>query len=141
VDATVEQAEAIRRAGATLVRVAVDSPKDVEALFKPIREAASSRGKFESFSSSVIQLGSPLCQTRPGNPTPGRKTVSWLRTSKSLAAISARRHTSAQRSAFVSSSTYHKAPTSQPVASQIAWRILGDASPGDADSARMRVTS
>jgi len=32
VDATVEQAEAIRKAGATLVRVAVDSPKDVEAL-------------------------------------------------------------------------------------------------------------
>jgi (E)-4-hydroxy-3-methylbut-2-enyl-diphosphate synthase len=32
VDATVEQAEAIRKAGAGLVRVAVDSPKDVEAL-------------------------------------------------------------------------------------------------------------
>ena len=32
VDATVEQAEAIRKAGATLVRVAVDSPKDVLAL-------------------------------------------------------------------------------------------------------------
>ena len=32
IDATVEQAEAIRKAGATLVRVAVDSPKDVEAL-------------------------------------------------------------------------------------------------------------
>ncbi len=32
VDATVEQAEAIRAAGAALVRIAVDSPKDVEAL-------------------------------------------------------------------------------------------------------------
>jgi (E)-4-hydroxy-3-methylbut-2-enyl-diphosphate synthase len=32
VDATVEQAEAIRVAGGTLVRVAVDNPKDVEAL-------------------------------------------------------------------------------------------------------------
>ena len=32
VDATVEQAEAIRRAGGALVRVAVDSPKDVLAL-------------------------------------------------------------------------------------------------------------
>jgi (E)-4-hydroxy-3-methylbut-2-enyl-diphosphate synthase len=32
VDATVEQAEAIRGAGGDLVRVAVDSPKDVEAL-------------------------------------------------------------------------------------------------------------
>ena len=32
VDATVEQAEAIRNAGGDLVRVAVDSPKDVEAL-------------------------------------------------------------------------------------------------------------
>jgi (E)-4-hydroxy-3-methylbut-2-enyl-diphosphate synthase len=32
VDATVEQAEAIRRAGGDLVRVAVDSPRDVEAL-------------------------------------------------------------------------------------------------------------
>ena len=32
VDATVEQAEAIRRAGGALVRVAVDSPKDVEGL-------------------------------------------------------------------------------------------------------------
>ena len=32
VDATVEQAEAIRGAGGGLVRVAVDSPKDVEAL-------------------------------------------------------------------------------------------------------------
>src|SRR5262247_995327 len=32
VDATVEQAEAIRQAGGDLVRVAVDSPKDVEAL-------------------------------------------------------------------------------------------------------------
>ncbi|PYQ46949.1 MAG: 4-hydroxy-3-methylbut-2-en-1-yl diphosphate synthase [Acidobacteria bacterium] len=32
VDATVEQAEAIRKAGGELVRVAVDSPKDVEAL-------------------------------------------------------------------------------------------------------------
>src|SRR5262245_32391208 len=32
VDATVEQAEAIRNAGAALVRVAVDGPRDVEAL-------------------------------------------------------------------------------------------------------------
>jgi len=32
IDATVEQAEAIRKAGAALVRIAVDSPKDVEAL-------------------------------------------------------------------------------------------------------------
>src|SRR5688500_10562694 len=32
IDATVEQAEAIREAGAALVRVAVDNPKDVEAL-------------------------------------------------------------------------------------------------------------
>jgi (E)-4-hydroxy-3-methylbut-2-enyl-diphosphate synthase len=32
VDATVEQAEAIRRAGAALVRIAVDSPRDVEGL-------------------------------------------------------------------------------------------------------------
>jgi (E)-4-hydroxy-3-methylbut-2-enyl-diphosphate synthase len=32
VDATVEQAEAIRQAGGDLVRVAVDNPKDVEAL-------------------------------------------------------------------------------------------------------------
>jgi (E)-4-hydroxy-3-methylbut-2-enyl-diphosphate synthase len=32
VDATVEQAEAMREAGAALVRLAVDSPKDVEAL-------------------------------------------------------------------------------------------------------------
>src|SRR6185436_12888641 len=32
IDATVEQAEAIRNAGGALVRVAVDSPKDVEAL-------------------------------------------------------------------------------------------------------------
>jgi len=32
IDATVEQAEAIRAAGGDLVRVAVDSPKDVEAL-------------------------------------------------------------------------------------------------------------
>jgi (E)-4-hydroxy-3-methylbut-2-enyl-diphosphate synthase len=32
VDATVEQAEAIRRAGGDVVRVAVDAPKDVEAL-------------------------------------------------------------------------------------------------------------
>ena len=32
IDATVEQAEAIRSAGGALVRVAVDSPKDVEAL-------------------------------------------------------------------------------------------------------------
>jgi (E)-4-hydroxy-3-methylbut-2-enyl-diphosphate synthase len=32
IDATVEQAEAIRRAGGDIVRVAVDSPKDVEAL-------------------------------------------------------------------------------------------------------------
>jgi (E)-4-hydroxy-3-methylbut-2-enyl-diphosphate synthase len=32
VDATVEQAEAIRKAGGDVVRIAVDSPKDVEAL-------------------------------------------------------------------------------------------------------------
>ncbi len=32
VDATVEQVEAIRRAGGDLVRIAVDSSKDVEAL-------------------------------------------------------------------------------------------------------------
>ena len=38
VDATVEQAEAIRRAGAGLVRVAVDSPKDVEALAEVRRQ-------------------------------------------------------------------------------------------------------
>src|SRR5512139_1623139 len=38
VDATVEQAEAIRRAGGALVRVAVDSPKDVEALARIRRQ-------------------------------------------------------------------------------------------------------
>ena len=38
VDATVEQAESIRRAGAGLVRVAVDSPADVEALAEVRRQ-------------------------------------------------------------------------------------------------------
>jgi (E)-4-hydroxy-3-methylbut-2-enyl-diphosphate synthase len=38
VDATVEQAESIRNAGAGLVRVAVDSPKDVEALAEVRRQ-------------------------------------------------------------------------------------------------------
>ena len=38
VDATVEQAEAIRRAGGALVRVAVDSPKDVIALAEVRRQ-------------------------------------------------------------------------------------------------------
>src|SRR5262245_677842 len=38
VDATVEQAEAIREAGGTLVRVAVDSPRDVEALAEVRRQ-------------------------------------------------------------------------------------------------------
>ena len=39
VDATVEQAEAIREAGGTLVRVAVDSAKDVEALSEVRRQS------------------------------------------------------------------------------------------------------
>ena len=38
VDATVEQAEAIRKAGGALVRVAVDSPKDVQALAEVRRQ-------------------------------------------------------------------------------------------------------
>src|SRR5512134_3882258 len=38
VDATVAQAEAIRKAGGALVRVAVDSPKDVEALARVRRQ-------------------------------------------------------------------------------------------------------
>src|SRR5262245_51885595 len=38
IDATVEQAESIRKAGASLVRVAVDSPKDVEALAEVRRQ-------------------------------------------------------------------------------------------------------
>jgi (E)-4-hydroxy-3-methylbut-2-enyl-diphosphate synthase len=38
VDATVEQAEAIRQAGGALVRLAVDSPKDVEALAEVRRQ-------------------------------------------------------------------------------------------------------
>jgi (E)-4-hydroxy-3-methylbut-2-enyl-diphosphate synthase len=42
VDATVEQAEAIRRAGGALVRVAVDSPKDVEALAEVRRQTTAS---------------------------------------------------------------------------------------------------
>ena len=37
IDATVEQAEAIRRAGGDVVRVAVDNPKDVEALARDPR--------------------------------------------------------------------------------------------------------
>jgi (E)-4-hydroxy-3-methylbut-2-enyl-diphosphate synthase len=41
VDATVEQAEAIRRAGAGLVRVAVDSPKDVEGLAEIRRQTTA----------------------------------------------------------------------------------------------------
>src|SRR3989441_1803797 len=41
VDATVEQAEAIRKAGAGLVRVAVDSPKDVEALAEIRRQTTA----------------------------------------------------------------------------------------------------
>jgi (E)-4-hydroxy-3-methylbut-2-enyl-diphosphate synthase len=39
VDATVEQAEAIREAGGTLVRVAVDSARDVEALVEVRRQS------------------------------------------------------------------------------------------------------
>src|SRR5512139_2214525 len=42
VDATVEQAEAIRSAGGDLVRVAVDSPKDVEALAEVRRQTKAS---------------------------------------------------------------------------------------------------
>ena len=38
VDATVEQAEALRGAGGGLVRLAVDSPKDVEALAEVRRQ-------------------------------------------------------------------------------------------------------
>ncbi|HSD26480.1 MAG TPA: flavodoxin-dependent (E)-4-hydroxy-3-methylbut-2-enyl-diphosphate synthase, partial [Vicinamibacteria bacterium] len=41
VDATVEQAEAIRRAGGALVRVAVDSAKDVEALAEVRRQTTA----------------------------------------------------------------------------------------------------
>jgi (E)-4-hydroxy-3-methylbut-2-enyl-diphosphate synthase len=41
VDATVEQAEAIRAAGGDLVRVAVDSPKDVDALAEIRRQSAA----------------------------------------------------------------------------------------------------
>ncbi len=41
VDATVEQAEAIRRAGGGLVRVAVDNPKDVEALAEVRRQTTA----------------------------------------------------------------------------------------------------
>jgi (E)-4-hydroxy-3-methylbut-2-enyl-diphosphate synthase len=41
VDATVEQAESIRKAGAALVRVAVDSPKDVEALAEVRRQTSA----------------------------------------------------------------------------------------------------
>ncbi|MBI3932373.1 MAG: (E)-4-hydroxy-3-methylbut-2-enyl-diphosphate synthase [Acidobacteria bacterium] len=41
VDATVEQAEAIRRAGGDLVRVAVDAPKDVEALSEVRRQTTA----------------------------------------------------------------------------------------------------
>ena len=41
VDATVEQAEAIRKAGGALVRVAVDSPKDVEALAEVRRQTTA----------------------------------------------------------------------------------------------------
>ncbi|HEY7510268.1 MAG TPA: flavodoxin-dependent (E)-4-hydroxy-3-methylbut-2-enyl-diphosphate synthase, partial [Vicinamibacteria bacterium] len=41
VDATVEQAEAIRAAGGDLVRVAVDGPKDVEALAEIRRQTSA----------------------------------------------------------------------------------------------------
>lgn len=41
VDATVEQAEAIRGAGGDLVRVAVDNPKDVDALVEVRRQTAA----------------------------------------------------------------------------------------------------
>jgi len=41
VDATVEQAEQIRRAGAALVRLAVDNPKDVEALAEIRRQTSA----------------------------------------------------------------------------------------------------
>jgi (E)-4-hydroxy-3-methylbut-2-enyl-diphosphate synthase len=41
VDATVEQAEAIRQAGGDLVRVAVDSPRDVEALAEIRRQTSA----------------------------------------------------------------------------------------------------
>src|SRR5512138_896801 len=41
VDATVEQAEAIRAAGGSLVRVAVDSPRDVEALAQIRRQTTA----------------------------------------------------------------------------------------------------
>ncbi|HEY5908581.1 MAG TPA: (E)-4-hydroxy-3-methylbut-2-enyl-diphosphate synthase, partial [Vicinamibacteria bacterium] len=41
IDATVEQAEAIRKAGGALVRVAVDNPKDVEALAEIRRQTAA----------------------------------------------------------------------------------------------------
>ena len=45
IDATVEQAEAIRKAGGDLVRVAVDSPKDVEALAEVRRQTPRQPGR------------------------------------------------------------------------------------------------
>lgn len=41
VDATVEQAEAIRKAGGDIVRIAVDGPKDVEALAEVRRQTSA----------------------------------------------------------------------------------------------------
>ena len=41
IDATVEQAESIRKAGGDVVRVAVDNPKDVEALAEVRRQTSA----------------------------------------------------------------------------------------------------
>ena len=53
------------------------------AACRPSRAATAARGKLRSWTTSGIQAGSPVDQTRPGKPTPGAKVAPRLIASNS----------------------------------------------------------
>ena len=98
------------------------------AAWRPSRAAIAARGKFVSWTTSGIQAGSPVAQTRPGRPTPRANVRRRLVASNSGNASSGEVQILAQRRASASRSIVQSAPCSQPSVSQMASRIFGAAS-------------
>jgi hypothetical protein len=94
-----------------------------------------------SATTSGIHAGAAVAHTRPGRPMPGLKVVlrliAWNSGNRNAEAL----QFSVQRRLFVSRSTVHSPPCSQPSDSQMACRIRDAASSIDVASSRARATT
>ena len=103
--------------------------------------AISERIKLRSLTTSAIQTGSRLAQTRPGSPIPDANVVCRLRMSNSCISKEILYHEFSKDSRFACRSSIQNSLKSHPKLSQIPCKIWGMPSLIVVDSAKTRVVT